>query len=328
MKNILFIDGGAYTDIKKALVQWIDPSSDILKKDLTFELYKNEKDRYIIKADDDLSNEQFNYLLNYLKYPEEIEYKINITGFTTITKPTVFPKERIGEEILIFIPESDDEYDNVYWVTKDNQVYKTDFGGTTIESEISKTYKEIEFKPNEYPPPEIFYSGRFSQPETEPVDEAENERKISKRFKIISILIAALILITLFFYKDPVTFLKMNAIIGLGIAFWFFCDDKMLQLNKYFNLSFLIAIIIVCYGYQVRHQPPFFYKFVGNLKLLLSFPLLFLVVQKPLRIGFKSIMKREPVIEPPIRSFGDFLYLVLLIGGVVLLCQLIPKTPI
>ena len=162
MRNILFIEGGAYADIKKALEQWIDPSSDVLGKGLAFGLYKDEKDRHIIKADDDLPNEQFNYLLNYLKYPEEIEYKINITGFTTITKPTVFPAERMGEEILIFIPESDDEYDNVYWVTKDNHVYKTDFGGKTFESDISKTYEEAEFNPNGYPPPEIFYSGRVS----------------------------------------------------------------------------------------------------------------------------------------------------------------------
>ncbi|HMK27852.1 MAG TPA: hypothetical protein VK483_17595 [Chitinophagaceae bacterium] len=328
MKNILFIEGGACADIKKALVQWIDLSSDILGEGLTFELYKDERGKHIIKADDNLSNEQFNYLLNYLKYPEDIEYKINITGYTTITKPTVFPAKRMGEEILIFIPESDDEYDNVYWVTKDSQVYKTDFGGTTIESDISKTFEEAEFNSSEYPPPEIFYSRRVSQPEPEPVDEAESERKISKRFKIISVIIAALIAVSLFFYNDPLTFIKMNRIIGFGTAFWFFCDDKMLRLNKYFNLSFLIAIIIAFYGYQVRHSPPLFYKFVGNLELVLSIPLIFLTVQKLLRIGFKTIMKREPGIERPIRRFADFIYLVLLIGATVLICQLIPRTAI
>ena len=98
MKNILFIEGGACADIKKALVQWIDLSSDILGEGLTFELYKDERGKHIIKADDNLSNEQFNYLLNYLKYPEDIEYKINITGYTTITKPTVFPAKRMGKK--------------------------------------------------------------------------------------------------------------------------------------------------------------------------------------------------------------------------------------
>ncbi len=327
MNNIIFIEGGAYTDIKKALGQWLDASADTLTAGLFFELYKNERGKHIVKADDKLENEQFNYLLNYLKYPEDIEYKIEVTGFTKISKPTIFPIERIGEEILVFIPESDDEYDNVYWVTKDGQVFKTDFGGKTFESGISKIYEELEFNSEKFPPPEIFCSKRIEDNTIDTIESEGNKETIGKRFRIISILIGALIFFSLIFYKNPSVFLDINKAIGFGTAAWFFADYRMLSVNKYFNLSLLIAIGIVFYGYLVRQTDPI-YKFVGNLEWTFSIPLIFLIAQKPLRIGFKLIMKREPVLEKPLPSFVDFIYIVLLFVSVFFISQLIPRTVI
>lgn len=324
MNNILFIEGGTYTDIKKALGQWLDASTDILTPGLFFELYKNGRGKHIVKADDKLENEQFNYLLNYLKYPEDIDYKIEVTGVTTIFEPTVFPIERIGEEILIFIPESDDEYDNVYWVTKDGQVFKTDFGGKTFESNVLKIHEEPEFNPDEFPPPENFYSKRVADNPIDTIGPEVNEEIIGKRFRVFSILIGALIFFSLLFYKNPSVFLDINKVIVFATLAWFVTDYTMLSTNKYFNLSFLFAIAIVSYGYLVRQSHPF-YKFVGNLEWTLSIPLIFLIVQKPLRIGFKLIMKREPVLEKPLPSFVDFIYIALLFVSVILITQLIPR---
>lgn len=76
--NLILINGGAYTEVKKALKKWIDLYSDQLENDLDFQLYKNGNGNHVIKVDDKLNNESFFYLVNYLNYPEGIDYKVDI----------------------------------------------------------------------------------------------------------------------------------------------------------------------------------------------------------------------------------------------------------
>ncbi len=155
MENIIVLKGGEYADIRKAFDRWVEASSGTLEADLSFEFYKGGPGIFIIKADDKLPNDRFSFLLNYLVYPEDMDNRSEITGYTTIADHDFFPTEKIGEDIFIFIPADDDEYDVVYWVMKNNRVYKTDFGGKTTESVLSKIYPEFVFDPNEYAVPEI-----------------------------------------------------------------------------------------------------------------------------------------------------------------------------
>jgi hypothetical protein len=313
MRNILFIEGGAYTDIKKALDQWIDLSAETLKVGLTFELYKAGRGRHVIKADNELPDEQFGYLLNYLKYPEGIDYKIDVTGYTKVSEPTVFPPEFIGKEIELFIPDSDDEYDNVYWATKENKVFKTDFGGKTVLTEILKEYEPTAFDPDEYPAPEIFYSKPVANTDQLPLEEGEDERTIGKRFKIIGIIITVLIVVGIFTFNKPDFFMKITTLTGIGMMTWFFSDYKMLRVNKYYLFSLGIAVGMFFYGYAVMNSPPYFYKFMKRFDFIFAMPLLFIVVQKPVRLIFIRIMKREPVIEKPMPTLADGLYAIAIV---------------
>lgn len=308
MRNILFIEGGASSDIKMALEHWIDLSSDNLKPGLAFELYKGSRGKHIIKADNNLPDEQFNYLLNYIKYPEGIDYKINVTGYTTVSEETVFPPEFIGKEIELFIPDSDDEYDNVYWVIKENKVFKTDFGGKTVLTEISKEYKPTAFDIKTFPAPEIFYSKPVASKNQFPSEERGNERIIEKRFKIIALIFTFLIVASIFSVNKPDFFMKIVTLTGIGMTTWFFSDYKMLRVNKYYLFSLFIAAGLFFYGYTVRNLPPYIYKFMKGFHFMFAMPLLFIVVQKPVRLIFIRIMKREPVIEKPMPTLADGLY--------------------
>lgn len=314
MTNTIFIEGGAYDDVKKALKQWISLYSDNLPASPFFELYKNGRGKHIIHADDKVGNEQFNYLINYLKYPEEIDYKIEIIGYTKINDTNLFPKNKIGEDIMIFIPDSDDEYDNVYWTGTDNKVYKTDFGGKTTEVNISKNYKQFpDFNIADLPDPEIFLSEH--KPATKLIGEPEKEENIGKRFKIISIILGLLLIAGLFTYQNNArTFSYIYYILGLGTWTWFITDYKMLRVIKYYNLSFLIALLIFLYSYYIQKSNPF-YSFFDLSGMFAILPLIFIVIQKPLRIGFKKIMKREPIVERPALSFADFIYTILLFAA-------------
>lgn len=70
--NFIIIEGGAFVDIKKALRQWIDLYSESIDKECSLELYNNGFGKHIVKVDNRIDNERFCYLLNYLKYPENI----------------------------------------------------------------------------------------------------------------------------------------------------------------------------------------------------------------------------------------------------------------
>lgn len=324
MRNILFIEGGAYTDIKKALVQWIDLSVETLKAGLHFELYKAGRGKHVIKADDELPDEQFGYLLNYIKYPEGIDYKIDVTGYTKVSEPTVFPHEFIGKEIQLFIPDSDDEYDNVYWVTKENKVFKTDFGGKTILTEVLKKYEPVAFDLADYPPPEIFYSKQVASTVQLPLENGEDERIIGKRFKIIAIIIIVLIVVGIFTLNKPDFFMKITTLTGIGMTTWFFSDYKMIRINKYYLFSLFIGVGLFFYGYAVMNSPLYIYKFIKQIDYIFVMPLLFIVVQKPVRFIFIRIMKREPVIEKPMPTLADGLYAIAIVVIMIAIGFLLP----
>ena len=139
MNNLIKIEGGDYNDIKKALQQWINGSDDLLDG-FIFNLYTNGQGKHFIQADERLDNGDFYSLVNYLYYPEDIEYKADIKGFA-IGKDNNILKDK---HLLVFIPPTDKEYDNVYVATSENENYKIDFSlfGKIKESNERRIYRQ------------------------------------------------------------------------------------------------------------------------------------------------------------------------------------------
>mgnify|MGYP001564472531 CR=1 FL=1 len=324
MHNVLFIEGGAYNDVRKALLQWIDLYSETLEEDFVFELYKNGRGKHIMVADERLKNEQFNYLVNYITYPEDITYKVEVKGYTNVSEPTVFPSEFLGQEIELFIPSTDNEFDNVYWITKENKVYKTDFGAKTTDSSISKNYENFLFDPLKLQSPEFFSSKKpVTDPLREFAEQNSNEKSIALRFKIISSLFAILVFVSYLLEMDRSKVVNLDIIIGFGMAVWFIVDYKMLQLNRYNLYCFFVAALLFLYGFIVRNyddhtmeKAPIF---------VLSMPLSCILIQRPLRLIFIRTLKREPVIEKPMPTLADGLYGLILLMSSVLLSNFIEQ---
>ena len=301
-ENLIIINGGAYNDIKNALRQWIDLYSKDLQDDLTFQIFKNGGRSHIIQADKRLDNERFFYLVNYLNYPENIEYKVDIEGYTKGKD-----KNRLRDKILfVYISAADREYDNVFVTTSDNENFKVDFGGKIKEIRDKRTFKS----PTDIllENPEIL---KIKRKEIQQKDEKINDSKIDKRFKIIAITVISLILIGIIINQtDPVIFRKFSFFLGLGIGVWFFSDYKMLQSDRHYLYSLGIAI-----GYFVfiLTKNGEFNKNVLDYGAL--YPLTLLVVQKPTRLIFKAILNREPVIDKPPPTFWDGVYTIVLFLG-------------
>jgi hypothetical protein len=316
--NLIIIKGGSYNDIKKALRQWIEIYSEDVETDIKFELYKTELESYIIIVDKRLNNEKFNFLVNYLYFPEGIEYKVNIEGFTTALDRKLYPKDILNKKILVYIPDNNTEYDNVYVATNDNEVYKIDFDNKVTKINETRVYlfPEIDFESLSKPE-----KITLSKTEIAEKKEEKSKRKLKRKFLIYSFIIIGLIIIssmTLFIVND--IFIKTTFFLGLGIAFWFFDDYRMLQIDKYYNYCLLIAVAFLSYVYLMKYL---FHSIDMELNDFTAFsPLSILLVQRPLRLIFKKIFKREPIVINPAPTFWDGIYIFILLASFIALPEI------
>lgn len=301
-ENLIVINGGAYNDIKKALRQWINLYSKDLQDDLTFQIFKNGRGNHIIQADKRLDNERFFYLVNYLNYPENIEYKIDIEGYTKGKDKN----QLRDKDLLVYISPTDREYDNVFVTTSDNENFKVDFGGKLTETRDKRIFKSPTYYLLENP--ETLKNNRK---EIQQKDEKINDSRIDKRFKILAIIVVSLTLIGIIINQiDPVIFRKFSFFLGLGIGVWFFSDYKMLQSDRHYLYSLGIAI---GYFLFILTKNGEFNKNVLDFGAL--YPLTLLVVQKPTRLIYIAILNREPVIDKPPPTFWDGIYMIVLFFG-------------
>ena len=304
MNNIIEIKGASLNDIKNALKNWIDLYSDNFSSKLRFKIFEKGIDRQIIVADKLLDNEHFFYLVNYLKYPEGIEYSVEIKGFT---KGKNVDKKLNDKDMLIYISKRDKEYDNVYVVTKDNRHYKIDFGGKVTESNDKKIYSPINIDQLRNP---ITLSTNIKNKKL--VKKNNSESKISKRFKIIFYISIIAILIHFFipsFIKDTAIIEKWTLFTGMGFGLWFLMDYEMLRLNDFYIKSLLIAIGFFSYGYLFRNYYPESISNLTNVSFL--YPLSLLIIQYPIRHIYKIILKREPEVDKH-GKFADLVYTIIL----------------
>lgn len=307
--NLILINGGAYNEIKKALRQWIELYRDQIDSDLNFKLYKNGKGNHIIQADDRLDNETFFYLVNYLKYPEGIEYNIDVEGYTTGEEKTLKSKK-----LLVYISPNDNEYDNVFVTTNENENYKVEFGGKITATNENKLFRN----PQDFSldTPEII---KVQKREIKKNGDTETEGKIDSRFKILSILATILFIATIFFHflsKDDELFQKSTYFLGLGIWLWFFSDYEMLRIDKFYFRSLFIALAFSIYGISLFN---YFGESADILMYLGSMsPLTLLILQKPIRKLYLSQLEREPKIDRH-GKFADLIYtLFLMLSSIIL----------
>ncbi len=308
-ENLIKIEGGSYDDIKKALRQWIVLYSKDLESNIKFELYRIGHESYLISADKRLNNERFNYLINYLRYPEGIEYNISIEGYTTVRNEKIYPKNLLNKKIIVYISDDDKEYDNVFVTTEDNETFKIDFGGKVFKQNKSKIFIIPDIDTTILQRPEKI---ALTKQERDEIETEKSKKSIKRRFRIILVIIIILTAInslSLFVIPHNEISLITTFLLVFSLAFWFHGDYKMLRIDKYYRYSFAIAIVDLFYGFMIREYLTdknifFYYGFY--------FPVIYLLVQKPLRLVFIRKFEREPIIEKD-SSFVDGAYGIALI---------------
>lgn len=313
-EKTILVKGGSYSDVKKALQQWIDLYSDSISDSLRFELYKNGKGNHVIKADTRLDNERFYYLVNYIKYPEGIEYKVDVEGFTK----GEYGSNLNGQNLLVYISKNDSEYDNVYAVNEKNEHYKIDFGGKVKSISDTKVFLPLKIDTLENPQT-LKVSSNKSKLKT---SESSN-LKIERRFRLISIIaitVAVLNLLVPLFTTDIEIFEKTTLFVGIGFGVWFLSDYVMLRVDSFYFKSLLIAIGYLGYGHFLcNYYRP---EISDTIEATSLFPLSLLLVQWPTRRIYKMIFNREPEVEKH-GKFADIVYSMILFFGLALLPYLL-----
>ncbi|PSG90909.1 hypothetical protein [Aurantibacter aestuarii] len=114
------------------------------------ELHKSDNNQVVITFPYDIDFEIFCYYVNYLKYPMDLNYKANVTGWTS-TKSTDhwLNKDFENQKSMLFIDPNDREYDNVMLTTEDGRTYKIGFAigeGLQNQNETILKYKPFEYK--------------------------------------------------------------------------------------------------------------------------------------------------------------------------------------
>ena len=125
--NLIFVNGPSDKKLREVLEDWITLYSDSIG-DLELELFNLHNDKHVIRIKN-IENIHFFMLVNYIEYPADIQYKVNVVGYTIGNED----KELNNKKLQVYIPKNDEEYDNVYIVTSENEQYKYVFDG-----EISK----------------------------------------------------------------------------------------------------------------------------------------------------------------------------------------------
>tara|TARA_Y100000589_G_scaffold109458_1_gene104018 strand:- start:177 stop:1139 length:963 start_codon:yes stop_codon:yes gene_type:complete len=310
MKNIIEIKGASLNNVKQALENWIDLYSDNFSSKLNFKIFEKEIDRQIIIADNLLDNDHFFYLVNYLEYPEGIEYNVEIKG---LTKGKNIDKRLNDKELLVYISKNDKEFDNVYVVTNENKHYKIDFGGKVTQQTDNKFYSTVDINNLKNP---LTLSIKANNKRHK---EDKSELKINKRFKILFYISILAVLIHFFvpYLTDSLEIIeKWTLFTGMGIGLWFFIDYEMLRINDLYIKSLLVAVGFFFYGYLFRN---YYQENISDLNgVSFIYPLSLLIVQYPIRQLYKVIFSREPEVDKH-GKFADLIYTMILFFAFALL---------
>lgn len=308
--NTIHIANTDYSVIKTALKQWIELYIEDLDPNLTFKLYKYSETLTIIELNQAIENKYFNFLINYLTYPDNQRDFISVKGFTVITDNQIFSKNHLGKSVQIYVSKNDIEYDNVNAVLTSGETYKIDFGGKTtkIDDEISYSNPEIEF--------------RNKKSETIIVDKKElTENQFNTKIKgfnrrflwISNIYILGLIILSYLTYNSDY-FEGLMIVFSLGLFMWIMIEHEFLKVNKHYLKMLSLAIFLSVYGYFIAEENSdelwLFTTRVG---------LSFLLLYQLLRYFFKLIFKREPKFDDKSKVIEDRIYSILLTIGSILL---------
>jgi hypothetical protein len=112
------------------------------------------ENKYIITFPYDIDFERFCYFINYLEYADQLclkpDYKPEVQAWCSTKKgDSWMTEESVNKRVMLFIPEWDKDYDNVYLTTEDNLGYKIGFALGESHIKLDKPAKIYQNPPSD-----------------------------------------------------------------------------------------------------------------------------------------------------------------------------------
>lgn len=299
--NIIFVHGGKLKDVQRVLEQWIDAYFSQMNNEFVFRLYRNGPAKYVIVADEKLENDLFYFLVNYIKYPVGIDYEVEVEGFTTGTERNILK----GKDLFVFLPEVDREFDYVLVSTGDGESYRVKFNGKITDSPVARIVQKPVFIPSS--DPKIFLVDE-KKPVKKPFDE---DAGINTRMKwlLIALIVTHVfnfLIIRPFSIDKEFSFESVSLFLSVGTTVWFYYDYTLLKDDKRYLKCLSLSIGLLIYLYSIDY---FGIENLNELTLAGAWsPVVFLLIQWPLRFLYIRIFNKEPIIEYRANYLADFIY--------------------
>ena len=252
MGKFIIINDCTKDELKTILNDWLVMYADKLKSKSVFEFAEIRPNRFLLKIDKNIDDTYFFYLVNYFAFPVDFEKTFEVTGYATASKH----KKILNKNIYIFINKQDNEFDNVWITTEDDETYKFDFGGKLIKiSESNFKYIEPNTGDSHVSYEQIIIDKKELLEEAKEIESAQAERRLEKRFKIIS---------NILFIGIPIVFLIKQITqyftdIGLVYFFasviylWFFMDYKIFHNLRRTLICVLLSLLFIIFGVNTKN---------------------------------------------------------------------------
>ena len=126
-EKLVLIKGVSYSDLKKVLTGFCNMYN---KESYQAQprLTKLSEREFAITFPYDIDFEIYCYFINYVEYPMELKWSVNVAAWaTTKSSDSWITDKSANKNVMLFIPSDDTEHDNVYMTTSDNIGYKLGF---------------------------------------------------------------------------------------------------------------------------------------------------------------------------------------------------------
>ncbi|RYM34552.1 hypothetical protein ERX46_04040 [Brumimicrobium glaciale] len=302
-QDIIYIENTGFLDIRITLEQWIELYLDDLDSDLKFKLFKYDKSHTVIELSKEIENKLFNFLMNYLTYPDNKREASSVKGFTQIRDKKIFPSSLLGQPVQIYVSKNDSEYDNVNGVIPSGDTYKIDFGGKIIQMDTELSYSKPAVS---YTSSKLEIIGINKEKISKKNDDVDLA-KFEKRFLWISIIYFFSFLISIYITQNTSDFDTTISVFTFALAFWAILEEKLLRFDTVYFKLLVLSIFVGGLGYYLSFElQENFWSVITRL------PFFFLISFRFLRFLYVKRYNREPVYEKNAKLIEDKIFSILL----------------
>ncbi len=145
--TLVLVNGVSHDEIRKIITGFCNMYNKETYPALP-RLYKISEIEFAITFPYDIDFVTLCYFVNYLTYPLELKTTIKVEAWITTETGDAWISERSADQlVMLYVPEDDEEYDNVFMTTRDGYGFKLEFN-----SDAEKEPLDFPNRPFKNPP--------------------------------------------------------------------------------------------------------------------------------------------------------------------------------